>query len=120
MTPTATVAIHISETTTAQWGTLGGGHGAWDPWHIYGFLMEQLRSDGTPFDVVTDAAIDADALMDGAFPRYAILFSLWDTLFGTLFWPLDRNPAQIGYPGMSEMPRHFGGQMAWPLVRAQK
>ena len=73
---TATVAIHRSETTEAAWGSLGGPHDAWQPWHVYGFLMEQLRSDGTPFDVVSDAEIDAGNLMDGGTPKYAILFSL--------------------------------------------
>ena len=76
LSSTATVAIHRSETTEAAWGSLGGPHDAWQPWHVYGFLMEQLRSDGTPFDVVSDANIDAGSLMDGGTPKYAILFSL--------------------------------------------
>lgn len=78
--PTATVAIHVSENTTAGWPTLGGPHVDWPrPWHIYGFLMEQLRSDGTPFDVVTDADITRGKLvLAGGAPRYAILFSLAD------------------------------------------
>ena len=76
VSPTATVAIHVSETTKAHWSSLGGPHAAWQAWHVYGFLMEQLRSDGTSFDVVSDAEIDAGSLMDGTSPKYAILFSL--------------------------------------------
>jgi len=74
--PTATVAVHVSETTKAHWSSLSGPHADWQPWHIYGFLMEELRSDGTPFDVVSDVDIEAGRLMNGASPRYAILFSL--------------------------------------------
>jgi len=74
--PSATVAIHVSETTAAQWNSLGGPHADWKPWHIYGFLMEELRSDGTPFDILSDAQITAGALMSGGTPKYAILFSL--------------------------------------------
>jgi hypothetical protein len=76
VSPTATVAIHISETTRGHWNSLGLPHADWQQWHIYGFLMEQLRSDGTPFDVVLDTDIDAGLLMDVNEPRYAILFSL--------------------------------------------
>ncbi len=76
MAPSATVAIHVSETTKAQWGSLGGPHADWQPWHVYGFLMEQLRSDGTPFAVVSDADIEGGALLNAGTPRYAILFSL--------------------------------------------
>ena len=78
--PTATVAIHVSENTAAGWSRLGGPHAeeGWPrPWHIYGFLMEQLRSDGTPFDVVTDADIVSGKLvLDAVSPKYAIMFSL--------------------------------------------
>ena len=76
VSPTATVAIHISEATKTHWDSLGGPHDEWQQWHIYGFLMEQLRSDGTPFNVVLDADIEAGLLMDAGTPRYAILFSL--------------------------------------------
>ena len=53
----------------------------------------------------------------GPFKNYGIVFSAWDFLFGTAFWPRDRSPAEIGYPGMEEMPPHFGGQELWPLSR---
>jgi hypothetical protein len=106
--PTATVAIHVSEATDRGWGTLAtdpadenlalahsNGRG-WKYWHIYGFLMEQLRSDGTPFTVVSDTDVadgrlivtDADIAADGlagrparrrGTPKYSIVFSLANT-----------------------------------------
>lgn len=51
----------------------------------------------------------------GVAKNFGIVLSLWDWLFGTAYWPRDRSPARLGYPGMAEMPRHFGGQMLWPL-----
>ena len=53
----------------------------------------------------------------GPFKNYGIVFSAWDFFFGTAFWPRDRSPAEIGYPGMEEMPGSFGGQETWPLSR---
>ena len=47
--------------------------------------------------------------------NYGIVLSLWDWLFGTAFWPQDREPERLGYPGDAEMPQHFGGQMLWPF-----
>lgn len=53
----------------------------------------------------------------GPAKNFAIVFSLWDWLFRTAFWPRDRSPAQIGYPGMEEMPTHLPGKLLWPLTR---
>ena len=85
------VAIHVSEvtqaleTTPAAQSTPHGsdttGHEWWTPWWHY-FVMsesvkEALRSDGTPFVIVTDADITAGNLLnsDGT-PKYPILISL--------------------------------------------
>jgi sterol desaturase/sphingolipid hydroxylase (fatty acid hydroxylase superfamily) len=54
----------------------------------------------------------------GPAKNFGIVLSLWDWLFGTVFWPRERSPAQLGYPGMEEMPRWLGGQLLWPLARA--
>jgi len=53
----------------------------------------------------------------GAAKNYGIVLSAWDWIFGTAFWPPDRVPQRLGYPGDEEMPQHFGGQMTWPLAR---
>ena len=33
ISPTATVAIHVSETTKEHWNSLGGPHDEWQQWH---------------------------------------------------------------------------------------
>ena len=85
------VAIHVSELTQAletmpasgatPTGAGTTGHQWWPPWWHY-FVMaesvkEALRSDGTPFVVVSDADIRAGSLLnpDGS-PRYPIVISL--------------------------------------------
>lgn len=54
----------------------------------------------------------------GAAKNFGIVFSLWDFVFRTAFWPRDRNPARLGYPGMEEMPAGLG-QLLWPLTRVR-
>jgi sterol desaturase/sphingolipid hydroxylase (fatty acid hydroxylase superfamily) len=54
----------------------------------------------------------------GAAKNFGVVLSAWDFLFGTAYWPRDRNPDQLGYPGMEEMPASFHGQVLWPAVRA--
>jgi len=53
----------------------------------------------------------------GAAKNFAIVFSLWDYIFGTAFWPRERTPERLGYPGMEEMPATLHGQMLWPASR---
>lgn len=51
----------------------------------------------------------------GRAKNFGIIFSAWDFLFRTAFWPRDRDPARLGYPGDEELPDDFLGQMTWPL-----
>jgi sterol desaturase/sphingolipid hydroxylase (fatty acid hydroxylase superfamily) len=53
----------------------------------------------------------------GAAKNFGIVFSLWDYLFGTAFWPRDRTPGRLGYPGVEAMPQGLAGQVLWPLTR---
>jgi sterol desaturase/sphingolipid hydroxylase (fatty acid hydroxylase superfamily) len=53
----------------------------------------------------------------GAAKNFGILFSLWDHVFGTAYWPRGRNPERLGYPGMEEMPATLHGQVLWPATR---
>ena len=53
----------------------------------------------------------------GAAKNFGIVLSLWDHLFGTAYWPKDRSPAALGYPGIEEMPRGLLGELAWPLSK---
>jgi sterol desaturase/sphingolipid hydroxylase (fatty acid hydroxylase superfamily) len=53
----------------------------------------------------------------GVAKNYGIVLSLWDFVFGTAYWPRDRSPERLGYPGDETMPEGFLGEIAWPLVR---
>jgi sterol desaturase/sphingolipid hydroxylase (fatty acid hydroxylase superfamily) len=53
----------------------------------------------------------------GTAKNFGIVFSIWDFIFGTAYWPRERSPEQLGYPGMTEMPSSFPGQALWPLTR---
>lgn len=50
--------------------------------------------------------------------NFAILFSCWDWLFGTAFYPTDREqPARLGYAGQSDDPWAPGRRWLWPFSR---
>ena len=53
----------------------------------------------------------------GAAKNFGIVFSAWDHLFRTAYWPRERSPDRLGYPGDEEMPLGFSGQVLWPLRR---
>lgn len=53
----------------------------------------------------------------GVAKNFAIVFSAWDWLFGTAYWPRERPPARIGYPGDGDMPRDVLRQELFPLTR---
>lgn len=49
--------------------------------------------------------------------NFGVVLSLWDWLFGTAYWPRDRVPERIGYPGDDEMPRAWMRQLGFPFTR---
>src|SRR5262249_18410457 len=53
----------------------------------------------------------------GVAKNFGIVFSVWDHVFGTAYWPRDRSPERLGYPGMEEMPRTLHGEVLWPATR---
>jgi sterol desaturase/sphingolipid hydroxylase (fatty acid hydroxylase superfamily) len=53
----------------------------------------------------------------GTAKNFGIVLSCWDFLFGTAFWPRDRNPERLGYPGDESMPESLLGEFVWPLLR---
>ena len=71
-----------------------------------GYLFNSPRMHLWHHDISTEG---------GTSKNYGIVLSLWDWIFGTAYWPRERSPERIGYPGMEELPGTFGGQMAWPL-----
>lgn len=52
----------------------------------------------------------------GKAKNFGVVLSAWDFIFGTAYWPRDRSPERLGYPGMEEMPTGVG-QMLWPIAR---
>jgi sterol desaturase/sphingolipid hydroxylase (fatty acid hydroxylase superfamily) len=56
----------------------------------------------------------------GTAKNFGIVFSVWDWLFRTAYWPRDREPERIGYPGDEEMPRDVVRQLGFPLTRAPR
>ncbi len=53
----------------------------------------------------------------GVAKNFGIVLSLWDWLFGTAFWPRERPPARIGYPGDAQMPADLPRQLIFPATR---
>ena len=53
----------------------------------------------------------------GVAKNFGVVFSLWDHVFGTAYWPRERSPERLGYPGMEEMPRTLHGELLWPATR---
>ena len=52
----------------------------------------------------------------GTSKNYGIVLSLWDWLFGTAYWPRDRSPRALGFPGLDRLPPSLLGQQTWPLL----
>jgi sterol desaturase/sphingolipid hydroxylase (fatty acid hydroxylase superfamily) len=53
----------------------------------------------------------------GTAKNFGIVLSVWDFVFRTAYWPRDRSPVALGYPGIEEMPVGLLGELAWPAVR---
>jgi sterol desaturase/sphingolipid hydroxylase (fatty acid hydroxylase superfamily) len=53
----------------------------------------------------------------GTAKNFGIVLSIWDWIFGTAYWPRERAPQSIGYPGDIEMPRDFARQEFFPITR---
>ena len=48
--------------------------------------------------------------------NYGSNLIVWDLVFGTFFWPRDREPPeQIGIPGLPAFPADYWGQLASPF-----
>ncbi len=53
----------------------------------------------------------------GPAKNFGIVFSAWDWIFRTAYWPRERPPERIGYAGDAEMPRDVVRQVVFPLAR---
>ncbi len=52
--------------------------------------------------------------------NFGVVFSLWDWLFGTAWWPPpvaapSQQPARLGFPGMERFPRDLLSRVVYPL-----
>lgn len=47
--------------------------------------------------------------------NYGDALSMWDYLFGTAYLPDDRNELELGFEGVADYPKTFGGQLIAPF-----
>ena len=48
--------------------------------------------------------------------NFGIVLSVWDWLFGTAYWPNDKEqPERIGFAGMDNYPENLVGRFFWPV-----
>lgn len=53
--------------------------------------------------------------------NFGIVLSVWDWLFGTVYWPQDQEkPAHIGFAGMEDYPQGLLGRFFWPIRFSRK
>ena len=53
--------------------------------------------------------------------NFAIVFSIWDWIFGTVYWPEDEDrPPKLGFKGMEGYPRGLFGRLIYPLRMSKK
>ncbi|MDX1409034.1 MAG: sterol desaturase family protein, partial [Saprospiraceae bacterium] len=52
--------------------------------------------------------------------NYGLSLSIWDWLFGTACVPGDGRDIRLGFPGVSEFPQHFAGQISHGLGKRDK
>ncbi len=49
--------------------------------------------------------------------NFGQVLSVWDWLFGTVYWPSDREkPEQLGFEGQESYPRSVAGRMLYPFL----
>ena len=53
--------------------------------------------------------------------NFGIVLSVWDWLFGTVYWPQDQEkPKHIGFAGMEDYPQGLLGRFFWPIRFGRK
>lgn len=52
--------------------------------------------------------------------NYGLSLSVWDYLFGTVYFPDSGEHVELGYPGEEEMPQSFLGQATFPLSKKSR
>ena len=50
--------------------------------------------------------------------NFGLSLSVWDWLFGTAYWPSDREmPERLGFAGIERYPEGLVGRFLWPLSK---
>ena len=52
--------------------------------------------------------------------NFGISLSVWDWLFGTVYWPADGRDEELGFQGLEEFPHGLGGQLIYNVVPRKK
>jgi sterol desaturase/sphingolipid hydroxylase (fatty acid hydroxylase superfamily) len=51
--------------------------------------------------------------------NFGIVFSLWDFLFGTVYFPPQGQPAHLGFEHMEEFPKGLVPRLVYPLWKSR-
>ena len=49
--------------------------------------------------------------------NFGIIFSLWDFLFGTVYFPKEEQPVRLGFENMGEFPAHLLPRLFYPFLK---
>lgn len=50
--------------------------------------------------------------------NFGVIFSFWDWLFKTVYWPADRKkPSSLGFAGIEKFPADLGSRLLYPLSK---
>lgn len=95
---------------------------------IIGTLMQDLNHANLPIDygplkyILNSPRMHVwhhDVEMHGkGGQNFGIVLSVWDWLFGTVYWPKDRDqPQRLGFQGMEAYPRNVTARLFYPFYR---
>jgi sterol desaturase/sphingolipid hydroxylase (fatty acid hydroxylase superfamily) len=95
---------------------------------VIGTLMQDLNHANLPFDygplkyILNSPCMhvwhhDVEIHGKGG-QNFGIVFSVWDWLFGTVYWPADKEqPQKLGFQGMETYPQNVIARLFYPFYR---
>lgn len=97
---------------------------------VIGTLMQDLNHSNLPIDwgplkyVLNSAKMHVwhhDVIQHGkGGQNFGIVLSVWDWLFGTVYWPKDREePEKLGFDDMDNYPRSVPGRFFYPFWKGR-
>ncbi len=95
---------------------------------VIGTLMQDLNHANLPFDygplkyVINSPKMHVwhhDVVQHGrGGQNFGIVLSVWDWLFGTVYWPKDRDePEKLGFEDMDQYPEGLLGRLFYPISK---